>query len=87
MPQKNKIKQFPAVLSGILFLSAGILRMLVPPEASLGTIAFVYSNIIYLGIIFSWGIYIERSVLSVKIRRLILAVVFFIVMYVLFGAA
>ena len=87
MPQKNKIKQFPAVLSGILFLSAGILRMVIPPETSSGTIAFVYSNIIYLGIIFSWGIYIERSILSVKIRRLILAVVFFMVMYVLFGAA
>ena len=87
MPQKNKIKQFPAILSGVLFLSASILRAIVPSEASLGTIAFVYTNIIYLGIIFSWGIYIERSILSVKIRRLILAVVFFMVMYVLFGAA
>ena len=87
MPTKNKIKQFPAVLSGLLFLSTGILRVAVPDDTSFGTLAFVYSNIIYLGIIFSWGIYIERSILSTKIRRLMLAVVFFMVMYVLFGAA
>ena len=87
MPTKNKIKQFPAVLSGLLFLSTGILRAAVPDDTSFGTLAFVYSNIIYLGIIFSWGIYIERSILSTKIRRLMLAVVFFMVMYVLFGAA
>lgn len=87
MPTKNKIKQFPAVLSGLLFLSTGILRAAVPDDTSFGTLAFVYSNIIYLGIIFSWGTYIERSILSTKIRRLMLAVVFFMVMYVLFGAA
>ncbi len=87
MPTKNKIKQFPAVLSGLIFLLTGILRVAVPDDTSFGTLAFVYSNIIYLGIIFSWGIYIERSILSTKIRRLILAVVFFMVMYVLFGAA
>lgn len=87
MPQKNKIKQFPAVLSGVLFLLAGALRVAIPSDTYFGTLAFVMSNVIYFGIIFSWGIYIERSILSTKIRRLILTVVVFMVMYILFGVA
>lgn len=87
MPQKNKIKQFPVALSVVLFLLAGVLRVFISPDTYSGTLIFVLSNVIYLGIIFSWGIYIERSILSAKIRRLILTVVVFMVMYVLFGAA
>ena len=82
MPQNNKIKRFPAVLSGLFFLSAGILKVIIPYESALQSV-FVYSNIVFFGIIFSWGIYVQRSILSAKIRRLMLSVVFFMLMYML----
>ena len=87
MPQNNKIKRFPAVLSGLLFLSAGILKGIVPDENALQSVAFVYSNLVFFGIIFCWGIYIERSILSARTRRLMLSVVFFMLMYILIGSA
>ena len=85
--QKNRIKQFPAVLSGVLFLLMGILRATAPSSNNLHTLIFVLSNIVYCGIIFCWGIYVERSILSAKIRRLMLSVEFFMVVYILIGAA
>lgn len=87
MPQKNKIKCFPAVLSGLFFLSAGILKVIVPYGSSFQSVAFVYSNLVFFGIIFSWGIYVQRSILSAKTRRLMLSVVFFMLMYILVGSA
>ena len=85
MPQKNKIKRFPAVTSGILFLLMGILKVAVPSDNSWQTLVFVLSNIVYFGIVFSWGIYVERSILSAKTRRLMLSVVFFMALYLLTG--
>ena len=61
--------------------------MLIPYESPLQSVAFVYSNIVFFGIIFSWGIYVQRSILSAKIRRLMLSVVFFMLMYILVGSA
>ena len=86
MPQKNKIKRFPAALSGLFFLSTAVLKVLIPYESALQSV-FVYSNIVFFGIIFSWGIYVQRSILSAKIRRLMLSVVFFMLMYILVGSA
>ena len=51
MPQNNKIKRFPAVLSGLLFLSAGILKGIVPDENALQSVAFVYSNLVFFGML------------------------------------
>ncbi len=85
MQQNNKIKRFPAVLSGLFFLSAGILKVIIPYESSFQSVAFVYSNLVFFGIIFSWGIYVQRSILSAKTRRLMLSVVFFMLMYILIG--
>ena len=45
VPQNNKIKRFPAVLSGLLFLSAGVLKVLIPYESPLQSVAFVYRNL------------------------------------------
>ncbi len=87
MQQKNKIKHFPAVTSGILFLLMGLMKIIVPSDNFFQSFVFVCSNIVFLGIIFSWGVYVERSILSVKIRRLMLSVVFFMVMYILIGSA
>ncbi|MBR2315526.1 MAG: hypothetical protein IKA56_02675 [Clostridia bacterium] len=87
MPQSNKIKRFPAVLSGLLFLSVGILKILVPYEGLLHSLVFVYGSVIFFGIIFCWYIYIERSILSAKTRRLMLSVVFFMLIYILVGVA
>lgn len=87
MPQNNKIKRFPAALSGLLFLSAGILKLLLSDNSTFQSVAFVYSNLVFFGIIFCWGIYVERSILSAKTRRLILSVVFFMLMYILIGSA
>ena len=70
MPQNNKIKRFPAVTSGILFLLMGILKVAVPSDNFWQTLVFVLSNIVYFGIVFSWEIYVERSILSAKTRRL-----------------
>ncbi len=87
MPQNNKIKRFPAVTSGVLFLLMGILKIAVPSNSYFQTFVYVCSNIVFFGIVISWGIYVERSILSVKIRRLMLSVVFFMVMYILIGSA
>ena len=87
MPQNNKIKRFPAVQSGLLFLLAGIMNVIAPYMFGTYTPSYIFSNIIYLGIIFSWGIYIERSILSAKTRRLMLSVVFFMLLYIMSGAA
>lgn len=87
MPQNNKIKRFPAVLSGLFFLSAGILKVIIPYESSFQSVAFVYSNLVFFGVIFCWGIYVERSILSAKTRRLMLSVVFFMLMYIFIGSA
>ncbi len=87
VPQNNKIKRFPVVLSGLLFLSAAVLKVLIPYESSFQSVVFVYNNIVFFGIIFSWGIYVQRSILSDKIRRLMLGVVFFMLLYILVGAS
>ena len=87
MPQNNKIKRFPAALSGLFFLSAGILKVIIPYESSFQSVAFVYSNLVFFGVIFCWGIYVERSILSAKTRRLMLSVVFFMLMYIFIGSA
>ena len=87
MPQNNKIKRFPAVQSGILFLLAGVLNVISPSLFNMYTPAYIFSNIVYFGIIFSWGMYVERSILSAKTRRLMLSVVFFMLMYILVGSA
>lgn len=86
MPQKNKVEHFPSLLAGLLFLSAGILRLLLPPENPAHIFAFIYGNLVYFGIIFCWGIYVERSILSQKIRRLMLILVGFMIFYMLVGA-
>ena len=83
MRQKNKVERFPSLLAGLLFLSAGILRILIPPGNSAHMLAFIYGNSVYFGIIFCWGIYVERSILSRKIRRLMLILVGFMVFYML----
>ena len=87
MPQKNKIKHFPAVTSSVLFLLMGVLKLLFPYDSNFQNIVFVCSNIVFFGIVFCWGIYVEQSILSVKIRRLMLSIVFFMVMYILIGSA
>lgn len=87
MSKKNRIKRFPAVLAGVLFLLTGVLKLLIPFESSTGVFAYVCGNIIYFGIIFCWGIYVERSILSKKIRQLMLAIVFFMLMYVTAGVS
>ena len=87
MQQKKRTEQqFPAVTSSLLFLSVGLLKCIVPLVSRLHTFVYVYQNIIYFGIIFCWGIYVSRSILSVKIRRLLLSVVVFMALYVLVGA-
>lgn len=35
VPQNNKIKRFPAALSGLFFLSAAVLKVLIPYESAL----------------------------------------------------
>ena len=87
MPQKNKIKRFPAVTSCVLFVLMGALKVMVPSDGFYQTLVFVCSNVVYLGIIFCWGVYVERSILSPKIRRLMLSVVVFMIMYILIGSA
>ena len=87
MPQKNKIKRFPAAISLILFLLMGILKISVPSDNLWQTLVFVLSSIVYFGIVFSWGFYVERSILSAKTRKLMLCVVFFMVLYLLTGFA
>ena len=87
MPQKNKIKRFPAVTSLVIFLLMGILKVTVPSDNLWQTLVFVLSNITYFGIVFSWGFYVERSILSAKTRRLMLSLVFFMVVYLLTGFA
>lgn len=87
MPQKNRIKRFPAVISGLFFLSVGILNAVIPSLFDAFTPAYILRNIVFFGIIFCWGIYIERSILSIKIRRLTLGIVSFMLMYILIGAA
>ena len=87
VPQNNKIKRFPVVLSGLFFLSAAVLKVLIPYESAFQSVVFVYNNIVFFGIIFSWGIYVQRSILSDKIRRLMLGVVFFMLLYILVGAS
>ena len=87
MSQNNKIKRFPAVSSLLLFLLMGILKIAVPSDNCWQTFVFVVSNIVYFGIVFSWGIYVERSILSAKTRNLMLSVVFFMGLYLLAGFA
>ena len=87
MKQKNKIKHFPAVSSGIMFLLMGLMKIIIPSDSYFQSIVFVCSNIVFFGIIFCWGIYIERSILSSKIRPLMLGVVVFMIMYILIGSA
>lgn len=85
MPQKNRIKQFPAALSGVLFLLAGILKVLIPQDSALQSLVFIFSNFVFFAIVFAFGMYVERSILSVKIRRLMLCVVFFMALYLIIG--
>ncbi len=87
MPQKNKIDRFPAVTAGLLFLSVGLLILFVPRTDFLETAVYVYGNLVYFGVIFCWGIYVERSILSRKIRNLMLTVVCFMVFYMIVRTA
>ena len=87
MAQNNKIKRFPVVQSGLLFLLTGILNVIAHSQFNLYTPAYIFSNIVYFGIIFSWGMYVERSILSAKTRHMMLSVVFFMLMYILVGSA
>ena len=87
MAQKNRIRQFPAVASLFLFLLMGVLKLLDPHSSTYQNFVFVCSNIVYFGIVFCWGIYIQRSILSLKIRRLMLTVVAFMIMYLVVGSA
>lgn len=87
MAQKNKIERFPAVVSGLLFLSVGILILFAPRTDFFQIAVYVYGNFVYFGIIFCWGIYIERSILSRKIRNLMLTVVRFMVFYMIVRTA
>lgn len=87
MLQKSKIERFPAVVAGLLFLSVGILMLFVPRTDFSGTAVYVYGNLVFFGAIFCWGIYVERSILSLKIRNLMLAVVCFMIFYMVVRTA
>lgn len=87
MPQKNKIKRFPTIMSCVLFSLMGVLKVVAPSDSFNQTLVFVCSNVVYLGIVFCWGVYVERSILSPKIRRLMLSVVVFMIMYILVGSS
>ena len=87
MTQKNKIDSFPAVRAGLLFLSVGLLILFAPRTDFFETAVYIYGNLVYFGVIFCWGIYVERSILSRKIRNLMLIVVCFMVFYMIVRTA
>lgn len=85
--KRNRIDRFPAFSAIVCFLLTGILRMLIPPSSIFHNLFYILGVLVYFAIIFYWGIYIERSILSKKIRRLLLAVVSLMIFYILIGFA
>lgn len=85
--KRNRIYRFPAFSACVCFFLTGILRVLVPPESIFHNLIYIISVLVYFAFIFSWGIYLERSILSKKIRRLLLFVVFLMIFYILIGVA
>lgn len=85
--KRNRTDRFPAFSAFVCFLMTGILRVCVPVESIFHNFVFILSILVYFSIIFYWGIYLERSILSKKIRRLLLAVVYLMAFYILIGVA
>ncbi|MGN0467267.1 MAG: hypothetical protein ACI4GY_00905 [Acutalibacteraceae bacterium] len=82
MRTKKEKDSFPSVLAICLFVFVGLLNNINTDISLLNTFIFISSTTIYSGLIIAWIVYIRKRFISDRIRKILVSMAFFLLLYV-----
>ena len=83
LKKKKAFESFPASAALIFFVIAGYLHTLKSSVPRINTIFFISTTFIYLGLILSWSVYVDKRFISDRIRKMLISMAAFLLLYIL----